>query len=146
MVLQDKNSHRYDDMIDLQVPTSKKHPRMSLYDRAAQFSPFAALSGHEAAIEETARLTDGRSELDEDAKEQLNRKLQILREQNVTDAEVTFVYFVADEKKSGGEYRSVCGRVKRINLYEQTITLQDQTVIPMEEIREIQGDLFPEFY
>lgn len=145
-MFQDKNSHRYDDIIHLQVPTSKKHPRMSLYDRAAQFSPFAALTGHEAAIEETARLTDGRMELDEDTKEQLNRKLQILREQKTTDTEVTFVYFVADEKKSGGAYRTVRGRVKRIDLYEQTVILQDQTVIPMEEIREIQGDLFPEYY
>lgn len=145
-MFQDKNSHRYDDIIYLQVPTSKKHPRMSLYDRAAQFSPFAALTGHEAAIEETARLTDGRMELDEDMKEQLNRKLQILWEQKMTDTEVTFVYFVADEKKSGGAYRTVRGRVKRMDFYEQTVILQDQTVIPMEEIREIQGDLFPEYY
>ena len=138
----EKDTHRYDDIINLPHHTSTKHPRMSLYDRAAQFSPFAALTGHDEAIKETARLTDEKAELDEDTKAMLNEKLQNIRENPNTDIAVTFTYFVPDENKSGGTYISHTGSVKRIDEYQHTVIMKDKTVIPIEQIREIESDLF----
>ena len=138
----EKDTHRYDDIINLPHHTSTKHPRMSLYDRAAQFSPFAALTGHDEAIKETARLTDEKAELYEDTKAMLNEKLQIIRENPNTDIAVTFTYFVPDENKSGGTYISHTGSVKRIDEYQHTVIMKDKTVIPIEQIREIESDLF----
>lgn len=135
-------THRYDDIINLPHHASTKYPHMSLYDRAAQFSPFAALTGHDAAIKETARLTDEKSELDEDVKAILNEKLQIIRENPNTDISVTFTYFVPDENKSGGTYISHTGSVKRIDEYQHTVIMKDKTVIPMEQISEIESELF----
>lgn len=134
---EDKNLHRYDDIIDLPHPTSSKHPPMSLYDRAAQFSPFAALTGHEAAILETARLTDCQRELDEDEKEKINEKLQMIYEHLGKDTEVTITYFLPDERKDGGKYVSHTGIVKKINEYERTLVMKDELAIPMNDIREI---------
>lgn len=96
--------HRYDDMLHLPHPTSQKHPRMPISDRAAQFSPFAALTGHEAAVKETARLTDQKIELDESKKAILDAKLQMIVEQIKSQPIVTITYFVPDEKKAGGAY------------------------------------------
>ena len=141
-MVKEKDTHRYDDIINLPHHTSTKHPRMSLYDRAAQFSPFAALTGHDEAIKETARLTDEKAELDEDTKAMLNEKLQIIRENPNTDIAVTFTYFVPDENKSGGTYISHTGSVKRIDEYQHTVIMKDKTVIPIEQIREIESDLF----
>ena len=98
------DTHKYDDIINLPHPVSKTHPRMSLHDRAAQFSAFAALTGHDAAIKETARLTDERWEIAEDTKEQLNETLQQIAENIDKDITVTFTYFVPDLRKSGGAY------------------------------------------
>lgn len=136
----DKDIHRYDDIINLPHPTSAKHPRMSLYNRAAQFSPFAALTGHEAAIAETSRLTERKIEQSEDVINRLNEKLQIIAD-NV-DTEVTITYFVPDERKSGGAYVSHTGTVKRIDGYERTIVMTDKTEIPIEQISEIDSELF----
>ena len=94
----------YDDIINLPHPTSTKHPRMPMSDRAAIFSPFAALTGHAAAIQETARLTDQRIELDEDTKAELDRKQKILMDYIADQPEVTITWFCPDEKKSGGAY------------------------------------------
>ena len=135
---EEKSSHRYDDIINLPHPTSEKHPRMSLYDRAAQFSPFAALTGHDAAIKETARLTDERWEIAEDTKEQLNETLQWIAENIDKDITVTFTYFVPDLRKSGGAYVTVTGSVKKIDEYGHKILLKDGTEIPMEQIKEIE--------
>ena len=132
----------YEDIINMEHPTSKKHPRMSMYARAAQFSPFAALTGHDAAIEETARLTDTRLELDEDTLSRLNAKLNIIRENVGTDVPVTITYFVPDERKDGGSYQTVIGTVKRIDEYEQLIILNDGTKIPIYEISLIESDIF----
>ena len=134
--------HRYDDIINLPHPTSNRHPRMPLYDRAAQFSPFAALTGHDAAIKETARLTDEKLELDEEVKARLNEKLQIIKENIGTDVTVFITYFVPDEKKSGGTYASCTGSVKRMDAYEHRIIMNDNTVIPIEQIYEVESDLF----
>ena len=136
---------KYDDIINLPHPTSAKHPRMSLYDRAAQFSPFAALTGHDDAVKETARLTDKKIEIDEDTKARLNEKLQIIQDNIGTDVIVTFTYFVPDERKSGGKYISCSGIVKRIDEYEHTVILTDKTSIPIEQISGIESELFSGF-
>lgn len=138
----ENDPHRYDDIINLPHPTSNRHPRMPLYDRAAQFSPFAALTGHDAAIKETARLTDEKLELDEEVKARLNEKLQIIKENIGTDVTVFITYFVPDEKKSGGTYASCTGSVKRMDAYEHRIIMNDNTVIPIEQIYEVESDYF----
>ena len=138
----DKDTHRYDDIINLPHPTSANHPRMSLYDRAAQFSPFAALTGHDAAIKETARLTEQKIELSEDTISRLNEKLQIVADH--LETEVTITYFVPDERKSGGAYVSYTGIVRRIDDDEHTLMMTDNTVIPSEQISEIESELFGE--
>ena len=104
----------YDDIINLPHPTSAKHPRMPLSDRAAQFAPFAALSGHSAALVETARLTDQRMELDEDARAALDSKQQLLLERIKERPEITVTWFQPDAKKDGGRYIVSTGRLKRI--------------------------------
>lgn len=134
--------NQYDDIINLPHPTSAKHPRMSLYDRAAQFSPFAALTGYDAATEETARLTDEKTELSEDAMERLNERLSLIMENIGTNQPVTITYFVPDRKKAGGAYVSHSGIIKKIDEYEHTVIMTDKTVIPIAEIREIQGGMF----
>lgn len=131
------DSFKYEDIINLPHPTSKKHPRMSLHDRAAQFAPFAALTGYDVAIRETARLTDERLELDAEIIAQLNDKLNVIRENLRTEPKVSITYFVPDAKKSGGAYVEHSGIVKKIDEYERKIIMQDGTVIPMEQIREI---------
>lgn len=133
------NNKSYDDIINLPNPTSKKHLRMSLYDRAAQFSPFAALTGHDAAIQETARLTDEKVELDDDTLNRLNEQLNIIRNHIGTNERVSITYFVPDDRKSGGAYVTHSGTVKKIDEYERVVVMSDKTRIPIEQISEI-GD------
>ena len=137
-----RSSHRYDDIIDLPHHQSGTRAHMSLSDRAAQFSPFAALSGHDAAIRETERLTDKRVLLGEEAKEELDRKLRIVTENLHSNPEVTITYFVPDARKDGGAYVTFTGRVKRIDEYKRTVIMTDKTDIPIDEIRYIESDLF----
>lgn len=139
-------SHKYDDIINLPHHVSKKHPQMSLHDRAAQFSPFAALTGHKAAINETARLTDEKQILSEDVIAKLNEQLNLIKENIGTNQTVTITYFVPDDKKSGGAYISNTGVVKKIDEYNHTVILTDKTVIPIEQISEMQSDIFSEIY
>jgi hypothetical protein len=139
-------SHKYDDIINLPHHVSKKHPQMSLHDRAAQFSPFAALTGHKAAINETARLTDEKQILSEDVIAKLNEQLNLIKENIGTNPIVTITYFVPDDGKSGGAYISNTGVVKKINEYNHTVILTDKTVIPIEQISEMQSDIFSEIY
>lgn len=136
------DEHKYDDIIHLPHPVSRNHPQMLPLDRAAQFSPFAALTGHDAAIRETARLTEEKSELDENRKEMLDERLQMIRENLSEEPEITFTYFKPDEKKSGGAYLTVIGKVKKINEYEHQILLEDGTVIAIENLFSIEGELF----
>ena len=131
---------KYEDIINLPHPVSKKHPRMSLYDRAAQFSPFAALTGHNAAIIETARLTEKKIRQSEDAISILNEKLHIITEN--PGAEVTITYFLPDDRKEGGAYVIHTGAVKKIDRYENAVVMTDGTVIPVEDISEIEGEIF----
>ena len=139
-------SHKYDDIINLPHHVLKKHPQMSLHDRAAQFSPFAALTGHKAAINETARLTDEKQILSEDVIAKLNEQLNLIKENIGTNQTVTITYFVPDDKKSGGAYISHTGVVKKIDEYNHTVILTDKTVIPIEQISEMQSDIFSEIY
>ena len=139
-------SHKYDDIINLPHHVSKKHPQMSLHDRAAQFSPFAALTGHKAAINETARLTDEKQILSEDVIAKLNEQLNLIKENIGTNQTVTITYFVPDDKKSGGAYISHTGVVKKIDEYNHTVILTDKTVIPIEQISEMQSDISSEIY
>lgn len=138
----DKRSHRYDDLIGLPHHVSGGRPHMSRLDRAAQFSPFAALTGYDAAVRETARLTQPRAELDESRKAVLNEKLQRLRERLDERPEVAITYFVPDERKAGGAYVCITGRVKKIDTYAHTVVLMDRTAIPMEQIYGIEGKCF----
>jgi len=132
----------YDDIINLPRPTSTKHPAMSLHDRAAQFSPFAALTGFGAAIIETARLTDSRVELDEYIKADLNARLAILKDQMDQQPEVSITYFQWDSLKAGGAYTTVSGRVKRIDEYEKVLVMQNAKNIPIDDILELEAELF----
>jgi len=136
------NNHQYDDIIDLPHHVSATRPRMSMIDRAAQFSPFAALSGYGAAVKETARLTEEWLELSEDRKAVLNEKLQILAEQIDSRPEAVFTYFRPDEKKAGGAYVSVTGSIKKIDSTSREIILMDRTAIPIDQIYEIESELF----
>lgn len=123
----------YDDIIDLPHPTSERHPRMSMANRAAQFSPFAALSGYDDAVKETARLTDGKIDLTEDEKSILDTKLQLL----TPGENVTITYFQPDAKKQGGTYLTASGEVKRIDGAAREIVLTDGRRIPIDDILEV---------
>ena len=133
---------KYDDIIHLPRHVSKKHPQMKAIDRAAQFSPFAALTGHGAAVRETARLTDKRTELDEYMKDELNHKLQIAEERLMEHPEIEITYFRPDERKKGGAYVSAIGSIKKIDEYEHTVIMNDGTLVPIKDIVRIEGDMF----
>lgn len=141
--MKEEGTHRYDDIIHLPPPRSKVHPRMTLRERAAQFAPFAALTGYEAAIQETQRLTKQEAQLEEDELKMLDEKLQLVYGRIGSGQKVTFTCFVPDEKKEGGSYITYSGRIKKINLYERTISLEEGTVFPIARIVDIQAD-FPE--
>ena len=128
---------KYDDIIDLPHHISKKHPQMSLEARAAQFAPFAALTGYDDAVKETARLTNERIDLDEEAKMMLDAKLQVIREQLSEKPLVTITYFVPDAKKNGGKYITTAGNVKKIDDYKHLIILDNSLEIPINEIIDI---------
>ena len=133
---------KYDDIIDLPHHVSETHPPMSRADRAAQFSPFAALTGYDAAVRETARVTERRIELDEGVKAELNARLNCILEHLSEHPQVSLTYFVPDEKKSGGAYRTVTGTVRKLDSFAKTLTLTDGTVVPMEEMVHVEGNLF----
>ena len=146
--MRENDEHRYDDIIDLPHYVSRKHPQMPLLDRAAQFAPFAALTGHEAAIKETARLTEEEIELDENSKELLDLRLQQLQEHLSEQPEVTVTYFCPDEKKAGGAYETVTGAVKKVDAYAGELVFTDGrriglgTVIELTEESERKMELF----
>lgn len=143
-----KDTHKYDDIIHLPHPVSATHPQMPLADRAAQFSPFSALTGHEDAIRETRRLTEEWAEPDEDRKARLDERLQIIRECLAGGngdrglPEIQFTYFQPDEKKNGGAYLTVTGRVKKIEEYDRRVALEDGRVLDAKYITDIKGALF----
>ena len=136
-----KPTHKYDDIIHLTRPVSGKRSPMSNYDRAAQFSPFAALTGYEAVIAETGRLTDTPIELDEGGKALLDEKLQRLREHLEDRPQVTFTVFCPDSRKTGGAYETRRGRVKKIDPVSRCLVLEAGTVLPIDRIYGIEWDL-----
>ena len=136
------SNHQYDDIIDLPHHVSATRLGMSMSDRAAQFSPFAALTGYDAAIKETGRLTDRRIKLTEDSRAALDRKQQLLVDSLADYPEVSVTYFVPDERKSGGAYITVTGRVKKVDDYQRFLILNDGTKIPLDEILDIESELF----
>ena len=132
----------YDDIINLPHPTSQRHPRMPIRDRAAIFSPFAALGGHGAAIAETARLTERQIELDEDAWAELDRRQAILLEHIDEQPEITITWFQPDEKKDGGAYLTTTGRLKKFRELERILLLTDGTEIPLQDVVSLESDIF----
>ena len=133
---------KYDEIMGLPHHVSKTRPQMPMSDRAAQFAPFAALTGYDAAIKETGRLTDERIELDVEALSALDMKYQLLMEALDEAPEVTITYFRPDERKAGGKYVSAVGAVKKIDDFERRITMRDGTRIPMDDVLSIDGELF----
>ena len=115
---------------------------MSMLDRAAQFSPFAALSGYDDAVKEAGRLTDNRVELGDEGQDLLDRKLQYLQEIIADRPEISVTFFIPDEKKPGGSYAILIGNLKRVDLYERLLVLTDGKKIPLDEIADIKGACF----
>lgn len=129
-----KDAHRYDDIINLPHHQSKERPHMSLHDRAAQFAPFAALTGHEDAIKETTRLTENELLLDESIKAEINNKINGLSKHLSEKWNVSVTYFKPDEKKTGGAYLTDIGIVKKINEAEKILIMDSGMKIQMEQI------------
>ncbi len=132
----------YKDIINLPHPTSKTRPRMSVYNRAAQFSPFAALTGYDEAVRETARYTEEKTELDEYQIAIINDKLNIALEKKEEKPVLCITFFKPDSKKRGGEYITVSGVIKRIDEVSHSVVLSDGTVIPIKHIYDIDGEIF----
>lgn len=136
------NMRKYDKIINLPHHVSSTRPQMSMIDRAAQFSPFAALTGYDAAVKETARLTEQQIELDEYEKVALDQRILLLQDHLKEHPEVMITYFVPDERKDGGKYVSITGAVKKIDTYEKQIVLMDKSKIPIENILNMDGEVF----
>lgn len=141
-MMQDKRCEPYEDIIHLPHPVSKTRPQMPMSDRAAQFSPFAALTGYDAAIRETARLTDKKLVLDEETCALLDRKQQYLCEIIAEKPEITVTYFVPDERKDGGSYVTVTGKLRRIDLCARLLVLIDGRSIPLDNISGLESERF----
>ena len=130
-------NNRYDEIMELPHHVSKTRPQMPMSDRAAQFAPFAALTGYDSAIKETGRLTDERIELDEEALTALDRKYQLLMDTLDDAPEVTIIYFQPDARKAGGQYVSATGTVKKVDTFGRRILLQDGTRIPLDSVYDL---------
>lgn len=135
-------SSLYKDIINLPHHQSKKRQQMSLIDRSAQFSPFAALTSYSATLAETARLTDRQIELTEGDKAVINEKLQMLSDCLKSEPVVTITYFEPDDKKSGGSYETITGVIKRIDEVNKEIKYIDGSIILIERIYDVEGELF----
>lgn len=135
----------YEDIINLPHHISAKRPHMDVSDRAAQFSAFVALAGHDTAIKETARLTEDKSELDEDVKSVLDMKLHVLSERVCERPEISITYFKKDILKAGGSYENVKGFLKKIDKNKGILIMEDGRRIFVDDIREIECDMFYSF-
>lgn len=136
------DENRYDDIINLPHHVSPTRSRMSRLNRAAQFSPFAALTGYGDAITEAARLTKYKVDLSEDDRAKINDKLNLIKSLLPDRPSIVIAFFRPDEKKAGGEYISLSGIVKKIRVYERELLMEDGTVIPFDDIMEIDGKIF----
>lgn len=137
-----KKKNNYDEIMGLPRHISKKHPQMPISERAVQFAPFAALVGYDSIIAETGRLTDDKIDPAEEALIMLNMKLQFLTDTLEEEPDVCFIIFKPDERKAGGEYLSVTGKVKKVDDYERLITMHDGTKISINDIIDITGEIF----
>lgn len=136
------DEHRYDDIIDLPHHVSATHPHMPLADRAAQFSPFAALTGHAAVLRETARLTGEKIELTEEAKALLDIELQLLQSAISSHPQIAVTYFKPDGRKAGGSYITTTDRVKKLDSVRHTLIFSNGAAIPIDDILDLSGELF----
>lgn len=135
------SDNMYDDIIDIKYPFDLGHVRMSNYERCAQFMPFSALTGYGDAVKETARITNDKIILDEELKEVLDNKLCLIKNMFSLKPVVSITYFVPDKIKSGGKYESVLGVVKKIDLYNNIVIINDKKIF-IENIINITGDIF----
>lgn len=133
---------KYDDIIDLPHHVSKKHPQMPIADRAAQFAPFAALTGYGEQIKETARTTEEFHQVSGREKEELDQKLQILQQTQYKHPLISVYYFAPDARKQGGHYNKTTGCVKKIDVINEKLMMIDGNEIAFKHIKEIQGDFF----
>ena len=133
-----KETNAYNDIIHLPHPQSKERPHMSNYDRAAQFSPFAALKGYDDGIEEAARFTEEQTELDESRIEAINEALLCIKAAEGAHPCVRVTYFRADERKAGGAYRTTEGTVKKIDERARRILFEDGEAVPFRDLVEIE--------
>ena len=140
-----KYDHKYDEILNLEHHKSKKHPPMSLYARSAQFAPFAARTGYDDSVLETAREVGERIDIDDELRSILDSKIQILIEQIKKRPEVIVTYFIPDITKDGGVYVNVTGIIKKVDRINQIIILEDKTEIPINEIIDISGEIFKIF-
>ncbi len=136
---------QYQDIITLPHPTSATHPRMSRHNRAAQFAPFAALTGYDAAIQETGRSTEQEKILDDDRIALLDRQLQVLEAHLEQRIPVTITYFLPDHAKCGGAYRQLTGTLRSIDRHRQCLLTEDGTQIPIEHITELEFPFPPSY-
>lgn len=141
-----KAEELYADIINLPHHELTTRQRMPLINRAASFAPFAALTGYDEAVKETARLTDARIELDEGSKEILNDKLRIAEDRADEQPEVSITYFLPDKKKSGGAHITTKAVIKRIDEYERLVIFTDKSSIPIDDIYEIEGEIYKDLY
>ena len=132
---------KYEDIINLSRPVSNR-PKMSLEQRSAQFAPFAALTGYEGQVKETARITENKIEIDEELKMILDLKIQILLDRIKEKPLIKITYFVPDEKKDGGKYEIICNTIQKIDMYTNEFVMLDGTRININDIIDIQGNLF----
>ena len=130
----------YSDIINLSKPVSKR-PRMTLEQRSAQFAPFAALTGYEGQVKETARLTNKKIEINEELKEILNQKIQLIQKKIKEQPKIEITYFIPDFKKDGGRYETICNIIQKIDIYTNEIIMLDGTRIDIDDIIDIQGKL-----
>lgn len=135
----------YDDIIHHAYPVPTKRARMSAADRAAQFSPFAALTGYDDAITETERLTQRKVQLDPSVKDELNRKIHFLSERITQHPQITITYYLRDPYKVGGAYFTKTGYLKKIDHYQHFLLYSDGTSILMDDIFSISGDILKDF-
>ena len=127
----------YDDIINLPHHVSTKHPPLSIEQRAAQFAPFAALTGYEEAVKETSRFTEDKIELNDEEKAIIDSKIREIKNKLNSNPKVTITYFIPDSKKTGGAYVTIMGNVKKIDEYKQCLILNDKSIVPIKEIIEI---------
>lgn len=136
--------NNYEDIINLNHYNPKFHPRMSIYNRSAQFAPFAALTGYDEAIIETARITDEKIELNDNLRTFIDMKLHIIEEHIKEKSIVKILYFEKDKRKQGGKYIEYSGIVKRIDLINKFIIFEDKFKIGLEVILNIDADFIKE--